>query len=201
MVRKRLNDAWIEHCTDMDPLSQKNITSTKHTRSWKLGICSVQAVYLIALSSTNTHPDPADGQAALLTAAPSFKPVHWAGDLTGWVTSDKRNVLSGCPQQDYQPAAARELRGWEPAGRWNTRRGRIWKTRLRTPAVPSEWSCTKMSFDQQRFFYSSNHRMKKKKDSRTILFDSRDNLSSCLATKCNMWVQGLNLTRTWPCPS
>lgn len=30
------------------------------------------------------------------------KPVHWAGDLSGWVTSDRRNVLPGCPQQGYQ---------------------------------------------------------------------------------------------------
>lgn len=55
--------------------------------------------------------------ALLLTAAWSFKPLHWAGDLTGWVTSARRNVLSGRPQQDYQPDAhkAQKPLSWEPA--------------------------------------------------------------------------------------
>lgn len=40
--------------------------------------------------------------ALLLTAAQGSKPPHWAGDLSDWVTSDRRNVLSGLPQRAYQ---------------------------------------------------------------------------------------------------
>lgn len=40
--------------------------------------------------------------ALLLTAAQGSKPPHWAGDLSDCVTSDRRNVLSGLPQRDYQ---------------------------------------------------------------------------------------------------
>lgn len=66
-------------------------------------ICCIQSTGLTILSLANTGTVSLGGEAALLlTAAPGSKLVHWAGDLSGWVTSDRRNVLSGCPQQGYQ---------------------------------------------------------------------------------------------------
>ena len=60
--------------------------------------CSAQATGLTVLSKTNTRAVSFDGEAALLlTAALASKPLHWAGDLTGEVTSDRRNVSSACP--------------------------------------------------------------------------------------------------------
>lgn len=96
-------------------------------------ICCIQSFGLTILSRADTE---AGGEAALLlTAAQGSKPVHWAGDLSGWVTSDRRNVLSGCPQQGYQSDVDRAERGCEPAGVWNTPRWRVAKTKQKKKRV------------------------------------------------------------------
>lgn len=66
-------------------------------------ICCIQCFGLTILSRANTETVSLSSEAGLLlTAARGSKPLHWAGDLSGWMTSDRRNVLSGCPQQGYQ---------------------------------------------------------------------------------------------------
>lgn len=72
--------------------------------------CQVQSIGLTILSQTNTRAISLDGEPGLLlTAALCSKPVHWAGGLSGWVTSDSRNVLSGLSTAEHVGGAA-ELR-------------------------------------------------------------------------------------------
>lgn len=73
-----------------------------HIPDWRAVICCIQSIGLTILSLANTDSVSLCGDAGLLlTAALGSKLVHWAGDLSAWVTSDRRNVLSGCPQQGY----------------------------------------------------------------------------------------------------
>lgn len=59
-----------------------------------------QSFGLTILSQTCTKTTSLSSEACLLlTAAQGSKPPHWAGDLSVWMTSDTRNVLSGCPQR------------------------------------------------------------------------------------------------------
>lgn len=67
-----------------------------HWHCWQAVFCQVQSIGLTILSQTNKRAISLDGEPGLLlTAALCSKPVHWAGGLSGWVTSDSRNVLSG----------------------------------------------------------------------------------------------------------
>lgn len=77
----------------------------------------IQSIGLVLLSEANTGTVSLGAEAGLLlTAARGSKPVHWAGDLSGWVTSDRRNVLSGCPQRGYRSDVDRAEGLCEPAG-------------------------------------------------------------------------------------
>lgn len=75
----------------------------RHIPDRQAAICCIQSFGLTILSRANTDTVSLSGEAGLLlTAAQGSKPLHWAGDLSGWMTSDRRNVLSRCPQQGYQ---------------------------------------------------------------------------------------------------
>lgn len=66
------------------------------TADQQAAVISFRPLGLAVLTHYNTKTVSLSSEAALLlTASQGSKPPHWAGDLSDWVTSDRRNVLSG----------------------------------------------------------------------------------------------------------